>query len=171
MPSTAVRLRPVVPGDEPFLCAVYISTRMEELTVTGWSDAQKREFLEGQFAAQHQHYQTHYADAEFSVILDGEIEVGRLYVARWPAEIRIVDIALLPDYRSRGIGSTLLRDILAEAASAGIPARIHVEIFNPARRLYERLGFRVIEDKGVYLLLEWTPPAQLRAASSVSGIS
>ena len=85
----------------------------------------------------------------------GRPAAGRLYVARWSDEIRIVDIALLPDYGNRGIGTTLLRELQSEAAAAGRPLRIHVERFNPALRFYERLGFRQIEDKGVYLFMEW----------------
>jgi ribosomal protein S18 acetylase RimI-like enzyme len=108
-----------------------------------------------QFAAQAQYYREHYPNTSFDVIvLDGR-PVGRLYVARWTGEIRIVDIALLPEFCNRGIGTRVLRDLQVEAAAAGKPLRIHVERFNPALRLYERLGFRQLEDKGVYLFLEW----------------
>ena len=109
-----------------------------------------------QFDAQHAHYQEHYAGAAFDVILVDGQPAGRLYVAREEDEIRIVDIALLPDFCNRGIGTTLLRGLQSEAAAAGKPLRIHVERFNPALRLYERLGFREIADRGVYLFMEWT---------------
>ena len=102
------------------------------------------------------HYQEHYAGAAFDVILVDGQPAGRLYVAREEDEIRIVDIALLPEYRNRGIGTTLLRGLQSEAAAAGKPLRIHVERFNPALRLYERLGFRRSTDRGVYLFMEWT---------------
>ncbi len=91
------------------------------------------------------------------LILRDAVPVGRLYVARWQDEIRIVDIALLPPSRHAGIGTAILRDLLAEAAVAHKPVRIHVEKFNPALRLYERLGFAPIADKGVYLFMEWAP--------------
>src|SRR5206468_633255 len=124
---------------EPFLYQVYASTRLEELAVTGWDEAQRDAFLRQQFSAQHQYYQEHYAGATFDVIeLDGQ-PIGRLYVARWENEIRIVDIALLPQYRRGGIGSALLKQVLAEGDAAGKPVSIHVEQFNPALRLYERL--------------------------------
>ena len=74
-------------------------------------------------------------------------------------EIRLIDIALLLEHRNAGIGARLLQDLLAEAAQAGKPVRIHVEKFNPALRLYERLGFTPIEDQGVYLLMQWSPDA------------
>jgi ribosomal protein S18 acetylase RimI-like enzyme len=96
------------------------------------------------------------------VILVDQQPAGRLYVARWPEEIRIVDIALLPQYRNAGVGTTLLQELQVEAVQAGKPLRIHVEQFNPALGLYRRLGFRVIEDRGVYFLMEWTPPLATR---------
>src|SRR5262245_24950814 len=111
-----------------------------------------------QFDAQHAYYKEHYDGASFDVILVGGQPAGRLYVARWTDEIRIIDIALLPEYCNRGIGSALLRQLQAEARAARKPLRIHVERFNPALRLYDdRLGFRRIEDKGVYLFMEWRP--------------
>jgi ribosomal protein S18 acetylase RimI-like enzyme len=122
-----------------------------------WDDAQKDAFLRSQFDAQDAWYREHYAAASFDVILiDGE-PAGRLYVLRRDAEIRVVDIALLPEHRGIGIGTTLLRDLLTEADAAGKSVTIHVERFNPALRLYERLGFSIAEDRGVYLFLERLP--------------
>ena len=159
----AITLRPIEPDDEEFLYRVYAGTREAELAQVAWDAAQKEAFLRMQFTAQHQYYQEHYAGAAFQVILADGRPAGRLYVARWPDEIRIVDIALLPEYRNAGIGTALLRDLLAEGARAGKPVSIHVERFNPALRLYERLGFTSITDKGVYLLLEWAPAARSAA--------
>jgi ribosomal protein S18 acetylase RimI-like enzyme len=83
---------------------------------------------------------------------------GRLYVAREEDELRIVDIALLPEHCNGGIGTTLLRRLQSEAVAAGKPLRVHVERFSPALRLYERLGFRQIADREVYLFMEWRGP-------------
>ena len=160
--TNGVTLRPVRPGDEELLYRVYASTRQEELAQTGWSEGQKASFLRMQFDAQSRHYREHYERAELSVILQDERPVGRLYVVRWPEEIRIVDIALLPEYRGAGIGTGLLDDLISESERRGKPISIHVERFNPALRLYERLGFREVEDKGVYLLMERSPGAATR---------
>jgi ribosomal protein S18 acetylase RimI-like enzyme len=122
-----------------------------------WDDAQKDAFLRSQFEAQDAWWHEHYAGASFDVVLvDGE-PAGRLYVHRGDREIRIVDVALLPEHRGNGVGTSLLRDLLAEADAAGKSVTIHVERMNPALRLYERLGFSVAEDKGVYLFLERRP--------------
>jgi len=158
----AIAFRPIEPDDMVFLCEVYASTRLDELAVTGWSTAQVDAFLRMQFDAQHQHYQTHYPDASFQVILQEGHPIGRLYVAHWEYEIRLIDIAMLPAYRRAGIGTAILKDLLAAAAAAGKPVRIHVEKFNPALRLYNRLGFAAIADKGVYLFMEWTAGAGVR---------
>ena len=112
-----------------------------------------------QFDAQDAWWHENYAEASFDAILvDGE-PAGRLYVHRGPSEIRIVDIALLPEHRGNGIGTWLLEELLAEGDAGGKSVTIHVERMNPALRLYERLGFSVAEDKGIYLFLERPPRA------------
>lgn len=148
-------LRPATPADEPFLLAVYASTRADELAVTGWSDEQKAAFCRMQFEAQHAHYRAHYPGATYDVIEVAGVAVGRLYVVRGPKEILTLDIALLREHRGRGIGTCLLRELQEEARGTGKSLNVHVESFNPARRLYARLGFEEVEDKGVYLLMRW----------------
>jgi ribosomal protein S18 acetylase RimI-like enzyme len=155
--ATEITLRPITPDDEALLYRVYASTREDEMALVDWDDAQKEAFVRMQFTAQHSHYQQHYPDAAFEIIMVDEQPAGRLYVDRWPKEIRIVDIALLPEYRNAGIGTTLLKGILEEAVQSGKPVSIHVERFNPAMRLYERLGFSTISENGVYYLMEWVP--------------
>ena len=150
-------LRPAGDDDYELFRRVYASTRAEELAPVPWSDAQKHEFLAQQFAAQSAHYAEHYADASFGVILvDGE-PAGRLIVARRDVAILIVDIALLPEYRSRGVGTRLLRSLIEESEGSGRKLTIHVEMNNPARTLYDRLGFRPAGEHGVYVLMVRPP--------------
>jgi ribosomal protein S18 acetylase RimI-like enzyme len=155
----AVAARAVAPGDEELLYRIYASTRFEELAPVPWTAAQKDAFLRMQFQAQSQDYAANYPDAVFQVLLVDGTPAGRLYVDRRSDELRIIDIALLPEHRGAGVGSTLLRGLLAEAAAAGKPVRIHVERMNPALRLYERLGFRRTGDDGIYFLMESTAGA------------
>ncbi|MCA9972189.1 MAG: GNAT family N-acetyltransferase [Anaerolineales bacterium] len=153
-----VTLQPITPDDAPFLYQVYASTRSAEMARVPWSNAEKEAFLRFQFQAQHAFYTENFCDATFNLILLDGKRIGRLYTERRPDEIRIIDIALLPAYRGRGIGRALLEDVLRQGETAVLPVRIHVEKNNPALRLYRRLGFSDIADKDVYLLLEWTPP-------------
>jgi len=154
-----VTLRPVRDDDEPFLLRVYAGTRAEELAPVPWSPEEKAAFVAQQFAAQTIHYAKHYAGMSADVIVVDDQPAGRLLVDRWPDEIRIVDISLLPAVRGRGVGSMLLRGLIDEAAADGKRVSIHVERENRALSLYERLGFRRIGEHGVYLRLEWDPAA------------
>jgi ribosomal protein S18 acetylase RimI-like enzyme len=149
--------RPIADADLPFLARVYASTRKEELAATSMTEVQKAAFLLLQFRAQHAHYQKHYPQADWLVTMRGGEDIGRLYIERWPSQHRIIDIAFLPEHRGKGAGEALLRDLMDEAAACGKAVSIHVEKFNPAMRLYRRLGFTTEEDKGVYDLMRWTP--------------
>ncbi|CAA9521778.1 MAG: hypothetical protein AVDCRST_MAG85-2940 [uncultured Solirubrobacteraceae bacterium] len=148
------RLRPVIEDDRAFLVELYASVREQELAHVPWDAATRAAFIEHQFAAQDAHYREHYPGATLDVIeVDGE-RVGRLYVHRGTSDIRIMDIALAPAFRARGIGTGLLRSLMAEAEEGELKLSIHVEQNNPARRLYERLGFEPAGEHGVYVLME-----------------
>ena len=152
----AIRLRPSVADDVAFFRHLYGTTREDEMRLLQWTDAEKVAFLDQQFTAQKIHYERFYTSCEFlAVELDGE-RIGRLYVDRsGEDEIEIIDIALLPEHRGRGIGRMLLEEILAEGRETGKSVSIYVEHFNPARSLYDRLGFRHVDTNGVYHLMEW----------------
>jgi ribosomal protein S18 acetylase RimI-like enzyme len=148
-----LELRPATPFDRDFLLEVYASTRTEELAVVPWDDDQKKTFLRMQFVAQDRAYRGQMPDASYDIVVVDGVRAGRFYVDRRAEEIRIVDIALLPDHRGSGIGTELLRAILDEGEASGKPVTIHVVEGNPARALYERLGFREIGGTGVHVLL------------------
>lgn len=155
--GSVVTLRRVEPADDEFLFEVYASTRADELAAAGWADAQKEAFLRSQFAAQQQHYRGRFPGGEHQVIVRDGRPIGRVYVAGSDDEIRILDISLLPQDRSAGVGTALLKKIMARAEKAGKPARIYVENYNRSVGLFERLGFRRVEDTGAHYLLEWRP--------------
>jgi RimJ/RimL family protein N-acetyltransferase len=155
-----ITFRPIEPGDMELLLRVYRSTREEELAmVVDWTAEQKDAFVRQQFEAQHAWYQEHYVGATFDVILVDGVPAGRLYLHSRSSEIRLVDITFLPEFRGGGLGTSILRDLMAEGQATGKPVTIHVEIYNPAMQLYQRLGFRPVEDRGPYRLMEWRPPA------------
>lgn len=158
--AARVTLRPERDDDRDFLCALYASTRAEELAQVAWPDEVKAAFLRAQFEAQSAHYASAYRTADFAIIERAGAPIGRLYVYRGaPHDVRIVDIALVPTACGQGIGSALLREVMAEAEAAGKSVSIHVERFNPALRLYRRLGFAHAGDFGPYFLMRWSGPA------------
>jgi RimJ/RimL family protein N-acetyltransferase len=153
-----VKLRAIEPADDEFLLSVYGATREYELSLVPWSAEQKTAFVKQQFVAQQQHYQEHFKGAEFSVILADEAPVGRFYVFRGEDEIRIIDIALLPEHRNKGIGKPLIQGLLGEAEACRKRVCVRVEVFNPASvQVFERLGFNIIENDGINYLMAWSP--------------
>ena len=156
-PLPPVSLEPEGPDDEGFLFAVYAATRTEELALTNWDPALRQAFLAQQFQAMCAGYHRQFPAGEFSIISLGDRPVGRMVLHRGAAEIRVVDLALLPADRNRGIGTLLLQRVCAEAAAAGQPVRLSVWQSNRAARWYERLGFRRVGEPGVYDEWEWRP--------------
>lgn len=152
-----VTLRPITAADDAFLFRLYASGREQELAPVPWSDEQKTAFLRHQFDLQHQHYTANYPGATLDVIeVEGE-PAGRLYVCPRAAEIRIMDIALLPEFRGQGLGTVFLEQLQDQGRQSGRTVTIHVERENPALKLYQRLGFEIAGDVGVYWFLEWQP--------------
>jgi ribosomal protein S18 acetylase RimI-like enzyme len=142
-------------ADEGFLYQVYASTRQEELAQVPWTPLQKSLFLRRQHQAQLSHYRTYYPTATFDLILVQDHPAGRIFIQRGVEEIRLMDIALLPAYRNQGIGTLLIRDLLKEAEANHQFIGLHVEQFNRAYQLYQRLGFRDVEMRGIYMYMTW----------------
>jgi ribosomal protein S18 acetylase RimI-like enzyme len=147
-----IDFRPITDEDTEFLYHLYASTREDEMAKTGWNDQQKEGFLRMQFNLQHTQYLQNYKNASFEIILLDKIPIGRLYVDRRTNEIRIIDLSLLTEYRSQGIGSKILKDLIAEANEKNLPLNLHVIQNNPAIRLYERLGFNKVGESGFHFL-------------------
>jgi ribosomal protein S18 acetylase RimI-like enzyme len=155
LPEGVTTHRMRVPDDLEFLYTVYASTRTDEMAIVPWTEGQKSEFLRMQFNAQHIHYTQHYPDAAYEIILLNDAPIGRIYTAQLPDELRLIEVTLLPSYRNRGIGTALMHRLIEQAQSLHLPIRLHVESFNPAYRLYTRLGFYHLEDRGIYQFMEW----------------
>jgi ribosomal protein S18 acetylase RimI-like enzyme len=148
-------LRAETQQDLEFACRLYASARAYEMSRVPWSEEQKASFLRSQFQLQYAHYHKFYPGAAYQIVVHHEADIGRLYVDRTSTEIRLMEITLLPGYRNRGIGGMLVRALMEEAAASNRKISLHVEMDNPARRLYDRLGFRAMKDEGVYIRMEW----------------
>lgn len=153
-------VRPVVKEDEPFLVALYGSTRANELAQVQWGEGQLEAFVQWQFDLQQHEYEARFPDAEYDLIMVDECAAGRIWIGRDEEQVRLLDIALLPEFQNRGVGTMLLRRLIDEAARVGKPLRHMVFVLNDdAQRFYERLGFVVIEDLGSYKHMEWNARA------------
>ncbi|WP_022927745.1 GNAT family N-acetyltransferase [Patulibacter americanus] len=141
----AVALRPATADDAPFLERLYASTR-DDLLALPLPVPARTALVAQQHRARTQQHAAAYPDASSQVVeLDG-VAVGRLAVDHAEDELRVVDVALLPEHRGRGIGTTILRSVLARADDLAVPVTLQVAAGNPAQRLYGRLGFRPTAD-------------------------
>ncbi len=161
--NPTIVLRPITENDLAFLFHVYASTRAAEMAATGWAPEEVTHFLSMQFDLQRKHYQTYYHGADFSVILCGDAPAGRLYVHRTSKEIRIIDIALLPEWQGQGVGRELMSRLVSESEQTCLPLTLHVEFNNPIREYYTRLGFVQGELRGVYHFMEYRPKSLAEA--------
>lgn len=149
-----ISLRPVTADDMEFLFRLYASTREQERRMFGMNDRLWDRFLRMQFNLQHTEYMRGYDHPSFDIILKNGVPIGKFYVDRGAGEFRLIDIALLPEFRRQGIAGNLIRDVLAESEEHGVPVGLHVEKLNPAMGLYHRLGFLVEEDRGVFWFMK-----------------
>lgn len=142
-----ISYRPETEGDQPFVLALYVTTRADEVASTGWPQAMQDAFLAQQHRAQHGWYRATYPDGEWLIIERAGAPIGRLYLTEDMGMAMIVDISLIPEARGTGLGTAILKDLLAGETR---PVQLHVEKHNPARRLYERFGFRRVEEGPIY---------------------
>ena len=152
-----LKLRPAASQDGPFLLSLFASTRADELALIDGDEKQKEAFLTLQFNAQSWQYDTSYPKANHSIVLWDDVPIGRLLLNKGESEYTLIDIALLRAHRGAGIGTSLLRSLLFEAAEAAKPVRLSVWHSNPAKRLYERMGFLAENESGVYCEMRWNP--------------
>lgn len=144
-------------ADIPFLCQLYAQTREDELAPVPWPNHQKQAFLADQFSKQHNHYLQHYPRAKWWVVTYSDTPVGRLYIEQTTQELRVMDVSLAPSHRNQGLGTGLMHSLLKHADRRQLTVSLHVEPFNPALRLYLRLGFVHQETRGVYLFMQRPP--------------
>lgn len=151
-------IRPINDTDMYFLLELYATTRTDIHQLPNWTAAQKSSFIKMQFDAQHLHYQTHFPNARFNVIIDqNRTPIGRYYICHSKTEVRVIDIAILPSYQKKGIGSLIIKETMDQCRLSGLPFRLHVTKYNPALDWYSQLGFKEIDEADFTYHLEWNP--------------
>lgn len=151
--------RPIQESDLPFLARLYATTRQVEMMQSGWPQPQIDAFLASQFQLQHNYYQQHYKTGDFSVVVYEGVDIGRLYTCWEVDRLRLIDIALLPEYQGRGFAREMLSRLIDEANKKKVDIFLYVESNNPAFNWYTRLGFVPCGDNRVYQQMRWSPRA------------
>jgi ribosomal protein S18 acetylase RimI-like enzyme len=140
--------------DAPFLYELFASTRTD-LDRLDWSDESRAAFCDLQWRAKQAGHAGAFPDARDEILEQDGAPVGRLLVAVDASDLVLVDVALVPPCRGRGLGREVIAALQREAAASGRGVRLHVESGNPARRLYERLGFVARERSGLHTEMRW----------------
>ena len=145
-------LRPVREADLPFLRALRAQSMREHLENSGlaYDEAAQAARIPDRF------------DCARIVVCDGA-DVGLFKVCREGSPWELIQIQLLPAAQGRGLGAALIRELLADAAAAGVAVELSVLKANPAQRLYARLGFRPVGEAARAYTLRWTPPRAAKA--------
>ena len=117
-----------------------------------------QKIIDQQYHAQHEVYFASYDTAQYGIIQWSGISIGRLYVHYRDHEVRVLEIAILPEYRDRGIGGIVMKGLCIEAGMRRTPIRLHVHYLSPALRFYQKLGFRRIGEAGPAYYMEWRHP-------------
>ena len=146
-PHPEFSLRFATPEDNEFLYQLYADSRAVELQAAGFSAEQREDFCRMQFGFRQHHYGLHFGHAQDRILLWQGVAVGRELVTRDPDLIGLTDIAILSSYQGRGMGSFLLRGLIAESVAQKIPIELHVDQGSRAQALYERHGFVIVEDQ------------------------
>jgi GNAT superfamily N-acetyltransferase len=155
-----IELRNAGPEDEPFLAALYFDTRRIEVSAWGWPEQQQEWFLRMQFEAQQRSYRTSFPHALNRIVTCEDLPIGRLLVDYEASQVRLIDIALIEERRDLGIGTQLLRALIEDCQARGCSLLLQAVQGNPARRLYERMGFELCGADPMYVQMQWKPLPQ-----------
>jgi ribosomal protein S18 acetylase RimI-like enzyme len=158
--AQSLRKRDETPADADFGFDLFCRSRLPIEDLSFLEPAARETLMRQQFLGQTQSYRAQFPDARFEIVEAEGQPVGRIVTHRGPEAFFIVDVALLPQWRGRGIGSNLLQEIREEGRLNNVPVRLGVSPFNvAAMRLYVRLGFTATGQDEAHIFMEWRAPA------------
>ena len=142
-------LRSASLDDFEFIHALRISGLRDNVDqIWGWDDAD-----------QLARFQRSFDPKQYQVLVAGGHDVGAVAIDWMEDEAFLADLEIMPEWRGRGLGTAVLRALIAEAAARRLPVALQVLKGNPARRLYERLGFLYIAETDTHHHMRTVPPA------------
>jgi ribosomal protein S18 acetylase RimI-like enzyme len=140
-------LRQATAGDFEFLFELRRATLREYVeAIWGWDDADQLE-----------RFRTRFEPARIDIVVADGRDAGYLQLTWWPEHAYVDALFIRPEFQRRGLGTAILHDIQRQASARGLPVRLQVLVTNPARHLYERLGFRTVEEGPTHVAMMWTP--------------
>ena len=139
------QLRAATMDDYDFLYNLLVATMKRYVEQTwGWNELyQQRRFREK------------FHPKDYKIIVVEDRDVGVISTERWRSELFLAEIQICPEYQRRGIATSILRDLMRKAEQQQIPLTLQVLRVNPARRLYERLGFVVMAENETHAQMQW----------------
>ncbi len=151
-----ITLRDLRADDEPALFQLHMAVRSEELGMQNWEPELRDRMLRIQFDAQRRSYRERFPHADERLILRDGSPVGWVIVDRSGPKMQCLDIAIVSEERCRGAGTRVFRALQEEATVADRPLALMVLRMNVrAHALYFRLGFRVVAETDLHLMMEW----------------
>ncbi|TLS51763.1 GNAT family N-acetyltransferase [Paenibacillus antri] len=162
-----ISLSPAGVEDEAFLFELFVSVRLAEYAGSGWSQSEMQTLMWVEFRTQQATY-ANQSGVRHDIVKEGDVPVGRILTSESALAVQLVDVSLIKPYRGRGIGSVLVRGLQKLVAPTGKPIRLQVELYNPAMRFYQRLGFQPYREHFPYLSMEWSPNSGKVAAATTT---
>ena len=153
--SEILTLRPTRADDQEFLYRLFYSVHTEKLRLVPLGEEEKTKLVELMYQGFTRHYSSLAPVSDDRLILLNNESIGRMILLQTREEIRLADLAILPEYRKRGIGSALIGQVQTESMMSKRPVRLQVAQFDRALGLYRRLGFYKTDVEGPYIHLEW----------------
>ena len=154
--NPSISLRPATEADDPFLMNLYKTVRGPEFAQVPLLPEQLDSLLTSQYELRKAAYESTYPESLHSIVLSGEAPIGQFWVDRSGGQILVVDIALMPEHRSTGIGARLMQDLIAEAQKTAVPLVCSVATNNPGSlRFHQRLGFEITSQDPMYYQMEY----------------
>jgi ribosomal protein S18 acetylase RimI-like enzyme len=152
-----IKLIHATENDSEFFMELFSEIKGSELLLHSWPPTIREQLLSMQYRGFMKSIQEEYPNHEDFLILFQSKMAGRLQIEKNDSFFRIINISLMPDFRGKGIGSYILKNILKEANLRQIPVELDVDVSNPAFFVYQNLGFNIIYCDEVKILMKYFP--------------
>lgn len=139
-----IGFRPIEDDDFDFLWRLHNAALKEYVSQTWrWDENWQRKNFAEEFSKNNG-----------KIIVFENQDAGFFWFKEKPLENLLVSIRLLPEFQNKGIGTQIIKNAIK---NSGQPTGLQVLKVNPARRLYERLGFQIVGETETHFVMTVTP--------------